>query len=97
MKVDEDDLKTSSPEEAVLSRRLDSELPSPRESTLAAPDAILTTSLGPGAATYVSRTHAVEFELQSGSLDEEVPLETTITQGLAFVDCGTEGSGRWEY
>lgn len=58
------------------------------------PKYIPTTSLGPGPATYVSKAHAVEFELQDGSLDEELPLEITITQGLAFVDCRTEGSGR---
>ncbi|CAM9777830.1 unnamed protein product, partial [Ectocarpus sp. 4 AP-2014] len=37
---------------------------------------------------------AIEFELQAGSLDEELPLEMTITRGLAFVDCRTEGSAR---
>lgn len=95
MKIGEDDLKTP-PEEAVLSRGLDNESPSPRVNTAAARDPILTTSLGPAPAIYVSRAHAVELELQAGSLDDEIPLEVTITQGLAFVDCGTEESGRWE-
>lgn len=95
MDVDEDGLKTP-PEEAKLSRGLDNELPSPgRPTAVAARDAVLTTSLGPGAAIYVSRAYAVELELQDGSLDEEMPLEVTITQGLAFVNCGTEESGRW--
>lgn len=42
----------------------------------------------------MSKAHAVKFELQDGSLDEELPLEITITQGLAFMECHTEGSGR---
>lgn len=95
MEIDEDDLKTS-PAEAVMSHGLDNVSPSPPVNTLTARDAVLATSLGPGPATYASRAHAVEFELQAGSLDEEMPLEVAITQGLAFVDCGTEESGRWE-
>lgn len=93
-KAGQDDPETS-PEAAVLRRGHDNESSSPRANTLAARDAILTTSLGLGPATYVSRAHAVEFELQTGSLEEEVPLEVTITQGLAFVDCGREDSSRW--
>lgn len=88
-KNDQQGLKTP-PEEALatLNRRLS-------ESFLDVLEATLTTSLGPGPVTYVSRAHAVEFELQAGSLDEELPVEVTISQGLAFVDCRTEeGSGR---
>lgn len=55
---------------------------------------VLTTSLGPGPVTYVSEPHAIEFELQAGSLDEELSLGMTITRNLAFVDCRTEGSSR---
>lgn len=83
-------------ETAALSHQLNRELPSPEETALAARDAVLTTSLGPGPVTYVSNAHAVEFELQDGSLDEELPLQITIAKRLAFVDCHTEGSGRWD-
>eukprot|EP00752_Nemacystus_decipiens_P006258 g5643.t1 len=90
--IGEKDLKTA-PEEAVLSRGLDNESPSPPKDVVATRD-VLTTSLGPGPATYASRAHAVEFELQAGSLDERIPLGLTITQGLAFVDCGTDEAAR---
>eukprot|EP00752_Nemacystus_decipiens_P013425 g11888.t1 len=52
----------------------------------------LTPSLGPAPVTYVSRAHAVEFELEAGSLDEELPFEMTISRRLAFVDCRTAES-----
>ncbi|CAN0359791.1 unnamed protein product [Ectocarpus sp. 6 AP-2014] len=73
------------PEEAIaaLSLGAEDDLPPPRKS-------ILTASLGPGPAKYVSIAHAVELELEAGSLEEEVPLEISITQGLAFVECPTE-------
>lgn len=58
---------------------------------------VLTTSLGPGPVTYVSKRHAIEFELQAGSLNEELPLEMTISRRLAFVDCRTEGTARWDF
>lgn len=63
-------------------------------STLAGRKSTLTTSLGPGSAIHVSEPHAIEFELQEGSLEANVPAEVTITQGLAFVDCETEASSR---
>ena len=78
----------------MFNRAANSDLPSPQETALAAREANLTPSLGPGPATYVSEAHAVEFELQAGSLDERLPVKMTITQGLAFVDCSAEGSGR---
>lgn len=79
---------------AALSHGLDSNRPSLRGNTLATREAILTTSLGPGPATYLSEAHGVEFELQAGSLDEKLPVEMTITQRLAFVECHAEGLGR---
>ena len=82
--------------EAALRRGLDNDQLSPQETPLAARDVILTPSLGPGPMTYLSEAHAVEFELQAGSLDEELPVKVTITQSLAFVDCRTEGSGRYD-
>lgn len=98
IEVNEDNLGASpeaSPGDVVVSRGVDGNLASPREPTVVSRDAVLTTSLGPGPATYVSKAHAVEFELQAGSLEEELSLEMTITQGLTFVDCSTEGSRRW--
>ena len=66
------------------------DLSSPRRTTL-------TSSLGPGPATYSSTAHAVEFELQAGSLEEELALEISITQSLAIVDCHTQaGSSGWD-
>ncbi len=87
-----EDVLKASPDEAVaaLKRGLEIDQPSATDATRGA---TLTTTLGPGPATYVSEFHAVEFELQAGSLDEELPVEMAITQGLAFVDCHTEGSG----
>lgn len=66
----------------------------PPDNVLAKRKATLTTSLGPGPATYVSQVHAVEFELQTGSLDQELPVEMAITQDLAFVGCRTQETGR---
>ena len=71
--------------------------PPPRGIPLAGRKTILTTSLGPGRATYACEAHSVEFELEVGSLKEELPAEVSITQGLAFVKCRTEeGSCRWD-
>lgn len=81
---------------AVLSRGLDDGIPPPQDTASGAREATLTMSLGPGPATYVSDAHAIEFELQAGSLDEELPLQMTISQRLAFVDCRTEGLSRWD-
>ncbi|CBN78661.1 conserved unknown protein [Ectocarpus siliculosus] len=66
----------------------------PAPTTTKGREDVLMTSLGPGPATYVSKRHSIEFELQAGSLDEELALEMTITRSLAFVDCRTEGSAR---
>ena len=92
--VDEEGSRTS-PEESSLSRERDDnqppqEVPLPRNTL----KTTLTTTLGRGPVTYLSEAHAVEFELQDGSLDDELPAEITITQGLAFVDCRTDGSDR---
>ena len=81
---------------AALNRGLDNDPPSHHEAPLVTKEATLTTSLGPGPVTYVSEAHAVEFELQARSLDEELPVEMTITRDLAFVDCNAEESGRWD-
>lgn len=93
--TDEGNLKASVTEET-LTLGLDNELTPSQETTLTAQDDVLTQRLGPGPATYVSKAHAVEFELQAGSLDEELPIEMTITRRLDFVNCRTEGSGRWD-
>ena len=88
-------LKASSPEAGTgSSHGTKSESSSREETALAVRDTVLTTSFGPGPATYVSRAHAVEFEVQDGSLEEELPLEITITQRLTFVDCRAEEVGR---
>lgn len=94
---EEDDEKAfkTSPDEPSLSRGLDDNIPS-QEMAPNALESTLTASLGPGPVTYVSEAHAIEFELQDGSLDEELPVKMTITQGLAFVDCRTEGTARWD-
>ena len=60
---------------------------SPRAVTLAR-------SLGPDPSTFTSPIHAVELELEAGSLAEEVPFPVKVTQSLEFVECRTEGSGR---
>eukprot|EP00903_Cladosiphon_okamuranus_P015149 g14007.t2 len=86
----EEALKTP-PEEPLLRRRVHDVL-TPEEVAPGATESTLATSLGPGPMTYVSSAHAVEFELQDGSLDGELPVEITITQGLAFVDCGSNRS-----
>lgn len=54
----------------------------------------LAMSLGPGPSTYTSINHAVELELQAGSLAEEVPFPVKVTPSLKFVECPTEGFGR---
>ena len=54
----------------------------------------LAQSLGPGPSVYTSTIHAVELELQAGSLAEEVPLPVKVTPSLQFVECRTEESGR---
>lgn len=88
-------LEASPPEAGPGSSHGTSNELSPRgETALAVRDTVLTTSFGPGPATYVSRAHAVEFEVQDGSLEEELPLEITITQRLTFVDCRAEEVGR---
>lgn len=90
-------VKASPPEAGARSSHGTSKDLSSRETTaLAVRDTVLTTSFGPGPVTYVSRAHAVEFELQDGSLDEELSLEITIAKRLAFVDCRTEEAGRWD-
>lgn len=55
----------------------------------------LAQSLGPGRSVYTSTIHAVELELQAGSLVEEVPHPVKVTPSLKFVECRTEGSGRY--
>eukprot|EP00752_Nemacystus_decipiens_P015533 g13859.t2 len=94
MDVEEDGLKTS-PEEGMVSGGVEYLQPSSRlETTAVAQDDILTKFMGPGPKIYVSKAHAVELELQAGSLDAELPVEISITQRLAFVECRTEGVGR---
>lgn len=79
-----------------MSRGLDNHLPPFQGPTPISQDATLTTSFGPDPSTYVSEAHDVEFELQAGSLDDEVSHEITITRRLAFVDCLTDDeSSRW--
>ena len=55
---------------------------------------VLAHSLGQGPSVYTSTIHAVELELQAGSLAEEVPLPVKVTPSLQFVECRTEGPGR---
>eukprot|EP00752_Nemacystus_decipiens_P002890 g2689.t1 len=54
----------------------------------------LAQSLGPGPSVYTSVIHAVELELQAGSLAEEVPHPVKVTPSLKFVECRIEGSDR---
>ena len=56
--------------------------------------ATLARSLGPDPSTFTSPIHAVELELEAGSLAEEVPFPVKVTPSLEFVECRTEGSGR---
>eukprot|EP00903_Cladosiphon_okamuranus_P021121 g19402.t1 len=46
-----------------------------------------------GPSVYTSAVHAVELELQAGSLAQEVPLPVKVTPSL-FVECLTEGCVR---
>lgn len=59
-------------------------------------EVILAESLGPGPSVYHSHTHEVELELQDGSLEDEVRLPVKVAASLQFVECGMEGSGRWD-
>lgn len=54
----------------------------------------LADSLGPGPSTYTSISHAVELELQAGSLADEVLLPVKVTPSLKFVECRAGGLGR---
>lgn len=44
---------------------------------------------------YSSTSDGVELEVQAGSLVDEVHHPVTISPRLQFVECRTEGSGRW--
>lgn len=57
---------------------------------------ILAKTLGPQPSIYTSTSHGVELEIQAGSLTEEVHHPVTVSPRLQFVECATEGSGRWE-
>lgn len=55
----------------------------------------LAKSLGIEAMVYLSTSHGVELEVQAGSLVDEVHHPVTVSPHLQFVECRTEGSGRW--
>lgn len=55
---------------------------------------VLAQSLGAGPSVYASTMHAVELELQDGSLPEEVSRPVKVTPCLKFVECPTEESAR---
>lgn len=57
---------------------------------------ILAESLGPGPCVYRSQAHEVELELQAGSLHDKLPRPVKVTPSLQFVECRTEGPGRWD-